>query len=88
MSLDLEWTELSGKGEVHTFTVVYQNGMAGFVDDVPYAVGYVTLDEGPQMMTNFIGIEPEQVRIGMKVDIVYDDVTPEVTLPKFKPVQS
>ena len=86
MSLDLEWTELSGKAEVHTFTIVYQNGMRGFRDEVPYVVGYVTLDEGPQMMTNVIGIEPEKVRIGMKVEIVYDDVLPEVTLPKFRPV--
>jgi uncharacterized OB-fold protein len=86
MSLDLEWTELSGKGEVHTYTVIYQNGMRGFRDDVPYSVAYVTLDEGPQMMTNIIGIDPEMVRIGMKVEIVFDDVLPDVTLPKFKPV--
>ena len=39
------------------------------------------------MMTNIIDVDPHDVHIGMEVEVVYDDVTDEVTLPKFKPVQ-
>ncbi|MEK7353076.1 MAG: hypothetical protein AABZ77_01035 [Chloroflexota bacterium] len=37
-------------------------------------------------MSNVIGCKPDEVRVGMPVEVVFDDVTPEVTLPKFKPV--
>ncbi len=84
---DVTWTEMSGKGTVHTFSIVYQNRAPGFADEVPYAVGYVTLDEGPQMMTNITGIDPAEVRIGQKVEVYYEDVLPDLTIPKFKVVQ-
>ncbi|MEE8386320.1 MAG: Zn-ribbon domain-containing OB-fold protein [Dehalococcoidia bacterium] len=84
---DQTWTEMSGKGTVHTFSVVYQNRSPGFADEVPYVVGYVTLDEGPQMMSNITGIDPTEVRIGQKVELYFDDVTPDLTLPKFKVVE-
>jgi uncharacterized OB-fold protein len=45
----------------------------------------VQLDEGPRMMTNVVGCAPEDVKIGMPVQVEYDDVTPEITLAKFKP---
>ena len=54
---------------------------------MPYVVGYITLDEGPQIMSNVTGIDPEEVRIGQKVEVYFDDVTPNLTLPKFKVVQ-
>jgi uncharacterized OB-fold protein len=38
------------------------------------------------MMTNIVGCEPEEVHIGMEVEVVFEDVTSEVTLPKFKPL--
>ena len=84
---DITYTELSGKGTVHTFSVVYQNRAPGFAEEVPYVVGYVTLDEGPQMMSNITGIDPAEVRIGQRVEVYFDDVTPNLTLPKFKVVQ-
>ena len=88
LNFDQVWTELSGKATVHTFSVVYQNGAPGFRDEVPYVVGYVTLDEGPQMMTNVIGIDPKDVKIGQKVEIVYEDIMDDLTIPKFKPTGS
>jgi uncharacterized OB-fold protein len=55
---------------------------------VPYVVAMVELDEGVRMMSNLIGVQadPEHVRIGMPVEVVYEDVSDEITLPKFKPV--
>jgi uncharacterized OB-fold protein len=46
----------------------------------------VELAEGPHLMTNVIDCAPDAVRIGMAVEVVFDDVIPEVTLAKFRPV--
>ena len=81
-----EWVPSSGKGTIYTFTVVYQNLAAGFRDELPYVLAYVELEEGVRMLTNIVGCPPEAVRIGMPVEVVFEDVTPAVTLPKFKPV--
>ncbi|RIK38191.1 MAG: hypothetical protein DCC58_17030, partial [Chloroflexi bacterium] len=61
----------------------------GFADEIPYVVALVELEEGVRLMTNIIDVEPdpEHVKIGMPVELVYDDVTDEVTLPKFRPIR-
>jgi uncharacterized OB-fold protein len=48
-------------------------------------VALVELDEGVRMMSNIIGIDPEDVRVGMAVEVVFDDITPTISLPKFRP---
>ncbi|MEA2679494.1 MAG: uncharacterized protein QOK03_1216, partial [Candidatus Binataceae bacterium] len=45
------------------------------------------LDEGVKMLTNLVDCAPEQVKIDMPVEVVYEDVTPEVTLAKFRPAR-
>ena len=47
----------------------------------------VELDEGVKMLTNLVDCAPEQARIGMPVEVVYEDVTPQVTLAKFRPAR-
>jgi uncharacterized OB-fold protein len=56
---------------------------------VPYVTAIVELDEGGRMMTNLVDIEPDpaQITVGMPVEVTFDDVTPEVTLPKFRPAR-
>jgi hypothetical protein len=71
---------------VYSFTVTYQNQAPGFREELPYVLAIVELAEGVRMMTNVVGCPPDTVRIGMPVEVVFDDVTPEVTLPKFRPV--
>ena len=82
----IEWVRSSGQGTIYTFTVVYQNLAPGFRDELPYVLAYVELEEGVRMLTNIVGCPPEAVRIGMPVEVIFEDVTPAVTLPKFKPV--
>jgi len=53
---------------------------------VPYAVAVIELDEGPRMISNVIGIAPDELVCDMKVEIVYQPITEAITLPKFKPV--
>jgi uncharacterized OB-fold protein len=62
---DPEWEEASGRGVLHTFTVIRQNGAAPFRDELPYVVGMVELDEGPRMMGNITGCQVDDVVVGM-----------------------
>ena len=54
------------------------------MEDVPYTVAVIRLEEGVQLMSNLIGCAPAQIRCDMDVEVVFDDVTKEFTLPKFK----
>jgi uncharacterized OB-fold protein len=49
---DPEWMEASGRGTVHTFTIVRQHGQRGFKEELPYVVAIIELEEGPRMMGN------------------------------------
>ena len=80
----LDWVESSGKGTVYSFTASYQPAHPAFKEDVPYMLAIVELEEGWRMNTNIINSDPSDVAIGMKVEVVWDDVTPEITLPKFQ----
>ena len=82
----LEWVQSSGKGWVYSFTISYQPAHPAFADEVPYVLAIIELDEGWRMNTNIVGIDPKEVKVGMRVEVVWDDVTPEFTLPKFRPV--
>jgi uncharacterized OB-fold protein len=85
LSSDTEWVRASGRGTVYTFTVTHQNQALGFRDELPYVLATVELEEGVRMLTNIVGCAPADVHIGMPVEVVFDDVTPEVTLAKFGP---
>ena len=51
----------------------------------PYVVALIEMEEGVKMMSNVVDVDPNEVFIGMDVQVVFNDVTDEVTLPKFKP---
>lgn len=87
LSDDIDWIEASGKGIIHTFSIVERPPSPPFSDDVPYVVAMIDLDEGPRMMSNVVGIEPGKVRVGAPVEVVFEDVSDSVTLPKFRPVK-
>ena len=82
-----EWTKVSGRGKVWSWIVMWQRYFPGFADDLPYNVAYVGLEEGPRMMTNIVGCDSAEIRCDMPVEVVFDDVTEEFSLPKFKPVR-
>ena len=68
-----------------TQSIVRRPVSAAFAADVPYVVALVTLEEGPVMMTNINGCDPESVRIGMAVEADFEDWTEEISIPKFRP---
>ena len=86
MSDAVEWVKASGRGTVLSCTTVYRPVTKAFADDVPYVVALITLDEGPQMMSNVVGCAPEAVKIGMPVEVTFEDWTEEISVLKFKPV--
>lgn len=88
LSENLEWIEASGRGKVYSFTVVHRPPTMVFEADVPYTVALVELDEGVRMMSNIVGIEPDDVRVDMPVEVVFDDITPAISLPRFRPVEN
>lgn len=83
---ELEWVEASGRGTVYSFSVVKNNSPSAFMADMPFVIAIVRLEEGVRMMTNIVGCDPEAVRCDMPVQVVFEKLTDEVTLPKFKPV--
>lgn len=82
---DLEWVGVSGRGRLHSFTIINQPANAAFRDDVPYVYAVVQLIEGPRMISNLVECDVESISVDMPVEAVFDDVTPEWTLVKFKP---
>ncbi len=88
-SENIEWTPMSGGGEVYSFTVIRQivgrAASAAFQKDVPYVVAWVDLDEGPRMITNIVGCAVEDVKLGMKVAVQFEQASDDVWLPKFRP---
>lgn len=82
----LGWIDVSGRGTVWSFTVFHKTYFEGFAEEMPYAVAIVELEEGPRMWTQVVGVANDDLEIGMPVEAVFEDVTDEVTLVKFRPV--
>lgn len=83
----LEWVAASGRGIVYSYTNVYRAPTPEFAGDGPYTVALIELAEGTRMMSNLVECPPEKVEIGMPVEVVFDRVTPEMALPKFRPAK-
>lgn len=87
-SRDVQWVPVSGRGRLETY-VINHRPAPGFEGDAPYVIAIVTLDEGPRLMTNLIDVEPtpEALPADLPLEVVYDDVTDEITLTKFRPAR-
>ena len=84
----LGWQDVSGKGEVYSYTVVHRAPSKGFAEQVPYVVAVVALAEGPHLMTRLTQVAPEAVRIGLKVVVDFEQQDEETTLPVFRPADT
>jgi uncharacterized OB-fold protein len=85
LSAEATWTEVSGHGTVYTFTIVHRPLARWFAKKVPLVCAVIELDEGVRMMSNVENIDPQDVRVGLPVRVIFDDVDEEITLPKFEP---
>jgi hypothetical protein len=85
LSRRADWQRVSGKGRVFTLAVMHQANHPWFAARAPYAVTVIELDEGARMLSAVVGREPHAIAIGMPVQVSFDDVTPEISLPVFRP---
>lgn len=83
----LKQVAVSGTGTVRSYTINRVPVSAAYAPDVPYAVALVELAEGPTMMTNIVGCDPEQVHIGLPVKVTFES-RGDAQLPQFTPVHT
>jgi uncharacterized OB-fold protein len=79
---EVEWTPASGRAELYSFVVVHQR-YPGFEE--PYVVATVETPEGVRFNTSIVGADPGELEIGMPLAVVFEQVSDDVALPKFKP---
>jgi uncharacterized OB-fold protein len=83
-SWDWEWARSSGRGRVFSWTVVRRPMHPDFADEVPYAPAIIEMEEGVRLVSWVVDCPPEELRTGMPVEVRFEAVNPEVTLPKFR----
>lgn len=86
-SWDTEWRKASGRGKIYTYAIHYRAFHPGWTDEVPYITAMVDLDEGPRLYTNIVGVEadPKSVRCDMPVEVLFEPISEDISLPKFRP---
>jgi uncharacterized OB-fold protein len=84
---DPEWATASGRGLVHTYTVVRQNGMPPFRDELPYVVAMVELPEGVRMLGNVTGVAVEEVAVGQALEAYAVEFESGLALPFWRPAR-
>ncbi|MDG4830389.1 Zn-ribbon domain-containing OB-fold protein [Solwaraspora sp. WMMD1047] len=80
----LELVPVSGDGTVYSFTV-NRRPAGAYREAGPVVIAYVELAEGPRVLTNLIGVEPDQVRIDLPVRAVFDPTAAGAGLLRFTP---
>jgi len=81
LSAELRWTPSEGLGEIYSWTVVHRPVSPEF--EPPYAPAIITMDEGYQMLTNIVGVAPEDLAVGLRVQVQFHAIGPDLTLPYF-----
>ena len=76
---------MSGRGTVYSYTVARRATAPQWANEPPLVIAIVELEEGPHLTANIVDCNPDDVMIGMPVDVAYQDVSPEVTLVQFRP---
>ena len=84
LATEAAWQEVSGRGEIFSYYVMHQIYHPGFAAEVPYAVVVVKLEEGPKLTSNVVDCPLDEIAIGMPVEVVFEELSPAVTLPKFR----
>ena len=89
-SRDLTWEKVSGRGTLYSFIVIHQPVLSSFHSDAPYNVVQVALEEQADVILtgNVVGCSNDELRVGMGLEVVFDDVTEDTTIPRWRPIQS
>jgi uncharacterized OB-fold protein len=79
----LEWVTSSGRATVYSYTVVHRPQRPVFA--VPYVVVIAELEEGWHMLSNLVDCDPDDVAVGMPIEVTFRKMSDEITLPYFRP---
>jgi uncharacterized protein len=82
---DPQWSAAGGRGVVHSYTLVHHTSDPAFAAEIPFNVVLVDLQEGVRTFTTIVDVAPEDLQIGMAVHVVFEQLSPEVAVPKFAP---
>lgn len=85
MATGLGWRAASGRGTLYTFAIMHQVMNPGFASEVPYNVSQIDLDEGVRMVANVVGVANGDLRIGMRLEAVFEEAGEGVRIPRFRP---
>jgi len=85
-SFEFEWSPVSGKGTVYSWIIANHPPSPALKEQVPYNVVVVELDDadGIRMMGNLIDVPDSQIHIGLPVEVVFEDINDQVTLPQWR----
>ncbi len=85
LSLEWEWSKIGNKGKVFSYVIVHQSSLPMFAGP-PYGVAIVSIDDTPEVrwMADIVIDDPWKIHVGMPVEAVFDDVTPEATILRWK----
>lgn len=85
-SVEPEWFEASGKGTLYSFTVIPRSG----IEEVPapYVLAIVELEEGARMGATLVDVDPDEVKIGMALEVVFVPLGDEFSIPRFRPASA
>jgi len=79
-----EWGQSSGRGKIFSWTTIVQPALPQFAEFVPYSATIIEMEEGVRLVSWVVDCPPDALRLDQEVEVSFDDVTDEVTLPKFR----
>ncbi len=82
---NIEWRASRGEGAIHSFTLAQHAAHPAFESRVPYPIVLVALEEGPLVVANLRACAPAELRIGLRVRAIFEEIAPGVVLPQFAP---
>ncbi len=80
----LRWIEASGRGVIYSYTIIRQSKSPDFMNDTPYNVAIVQLEEGPRILSNIVDVDPSDLQVDLPVTVVFDQVNESISLPRFR----
>ena len=86
-SMDADWKEVSGRGKVYTYTTVRRPLAAG--QELPFFIAVISLEDsgGLRMISNLVDVRPEELAIGLPVELVWEDMSADLAIPRFRPAK-
>ncbi len=87
-STEWSWLESGGTGVIFSWVLMHQVYHPGFAGEVPYPLATIELDEGPWINAALVDAPHDEIKTGMRVEVVFDDVSDDITVPKFRPLRS